>query len=68
MQISNIFMFQDDYGYFDVNSDGKELAETLKYLLSNENDELKSSAASLLFDIYNVRKLKMKMGEEVLTD
>ena len=55
MQISNIFMFQDDYGYFDVNSDGKELATTLKCLLSSENDELKSSAASLLFDIYNVR-------------
>ena len=63
--LSSFFKF-DGYEWFDIHDKdkGEKLVGILIDLMKYQKDELRSSAASLLFNIYNVRREGGREGEE----
>ena len=64
-KLCSFFTF-NGYEWFDIhNKDkGERLVDILIKLMKCQKDELRSSAASLLFNIYNVRREGGREGEE----
>ena len=70
-KLRSFFNF-NEYEWFDIHGKGEELVGILIDLMKCQKDELRSSAASLLFNIYNVRReggggRRMKRREERIT-